>query len=90
MAKDSIYNLISMAVSKDYVCVIDGLNFKIWTKDGKYVGEINNSTLLGGDFNAYKLTVINNNTIGILGYERNHSTKLIDISLFTLVLEPPK
>ncbi len=90
MAKDSIYNLISMAVLKDYVCVIDGLNFKIWTKDGKYVGEINNSTLLGGDFNAYKLTVIDNNTIGILGYERNHSTKLIDIFLFTLTFQSPQ
>jgi len=89
-AKDSIYNLISMAILKDYVCVIDGLSFKMWTKDGKYVGEINNSTLLGGDFNAYKLTVIDNNTLGILGYERNHSTELIDISLFIMAFQPPK
>jgi hypothetical protein len=89
-AKDSIYNLISMAVLKDYVCVIDGLNFKMWTKDGKYVGEINNSTLLGGDLNAYKLTVVNNNTVGILGYARNHSTKLIDIFLFTLTFQATK
>jgi hypothetical protein len=89
-AKDSIYNLISMAILKDYVCVIDGLNFKMWTKDGKYVGEINNVALLGGDLNAYKLTVVDDNTVGILGYTRNHSTKLIDIFLFTMTFQPKK
>ena len=86
MSKDSIYNLVSMAVIKDYVCVIDGFDFKIWSKNGAFIGEINASALLGENINAYKLTPIDDNTLGILGYVRNHSTKLIEISLFTITL----
>jgi len=90
MAKDSIYNLVSMAVLKDYICVIDGFDFKIWKKDGTYLGEINNSTLLGENINAYELTTLKDNTLGILGYVRNHDTKLIDISLFTMAFAMTK
>jgi len=84
IAKDSIINLIDMAILNSYVCVIDGFNLKIWRKDGTYLGALNISDLLGDNLNAGKLAVVNKNTLGILGYLRNNQTKLVDIHLFTL------
>lgn len=84
VAKDAINNLVDMAILDSYVCVIDGFNLKVWRKDGTYLGNLNVSDLLGDNLNAGKLTVVNKNTLGILGYLRNSQTKLVDIQLFTL------
>jgi hypothetical protein len=83
--KDSIYNLIDMAILDKYIAVIDGFTLKLWKKDGMYLGNFNSSRLLGGDLNCAKLTVLDGKTLGILAYVRNAQTKLIDLKLFTLV-----
>lgn len=88
-SKSSITNLVDMAVLKDYVCVIDGFNLKVWQKNGTYLGALNCSKLLGNNLNAGKLATVKDNTLGILGYLRNSETKLVDITLFNLVFPQP-
>lgn len=85
-AKDSISSLVDMAVLKNYVCVIDGFTLKLWKKDGTYLGQLDNIELLGENFNGEKLTPLDDNTLGILAFQRNTKTKLIDIGIFTLTL----
>ena len=85
-SKDSISDLIDMAVLKNYLCVIDGFNIKIWKKDGTYLGHLDNVELLGENFSSGKLTSIDDNTLGILAFQRNSKTKLIDLALFSLSL----
>lgn len=82
--KDSIYNLVDLAVLDHYVVVIDGFTLKIWNRDGHYLGAFNSSKLLDNNLNCAKLTAMDSKTLGILAYVRNPQTKLIDIKLFTL------
>ena len=86
VAKDSISNLIDMAILQNYVCVIDGFNIKLWKKDGTYLGHLDNVELLGENFSSYKLTPLDDNTVGILAYQRSGKTKVMDIAIFTLTL----
>lgn len=85
-AKDSVSNLIDMAILKNYVCVIDGFNIKIWKKDGTYLGHLDSVELLGENFSSYKLAPLDDNILGILAYQRSGKTKLMDIGIFTLTL----
>ncbi|MCH3913792.1 MAG: hypothetical protein LKJ99_06190 [Acidaminococcaceae bacterium] len=85
-AKDSISNLIDMTILKNYICVIDGFNIKIWRKDGTYLGHLDNVELLGENFSSYKLAPLDDNTLGILAYQRSGKTKLMDIAIFSLTL----
>lgn len=82
--KDSIYNLVDLAVLDHYVVVIDGFTLKIWNRDGHYLGAFNSSKLLDNNLNCAKLTAMDSKTLGILAYVRNPQTKLIDIKPFTL------
>ncbi len=82
--KDSIYNLVDMAILDRYIAVIDGFTLKLWKKDGMYLGNFNSSKLLGGDLNCAKLAVINENTLAILAYVRNVETRLIDLKVFVM------
>jgi len=89
-AKSSVNNLVDMAVLKDYVCVIDGFNLKVWRKDGAYLGALNCSKLLGNNLNGGKLAAVKDNTLGILGYLRNGDSKMVDIALFNLMFPTPQ
>lgn len=80
-AKVSIYNLIDITILRDYVCVLDGFNLKIWHKNGSYLGSINNSELLGNNLNALKLTTVKDNTMVVLGYFRTKDTNQVNIAL---------
>ena len=82
--KDSIYNLIDMAVLDHYLAVIDGFTLKVWNRDGNYLGAFNSSKLLGGNLNCAKLTQVDGKTMGILAFVRNSQTKLVEIKIFTL------
>ena len=83
--KDSIYNLVDMAIMDRYIVVIDGFTLKLWKKDGAYLGSFNSSKLLGGDLNCARLAVINGNDLAILAYVRNAKTGLIDLKIFKLI-----
>ncbi len=83
-AKSSITNLVDMAVLKNYVCAIDGFTLKLWKIDGTYLGSFNVSKILGNNLNAGKLTPIDDNTLGIIGYLRDEKTKQVNLSFFSL------
>ena len=82
--KDSIYNLIDMAVLDHYLVVIDGFTLKFWTREGQYLGNLNSSRVLGDNLNCAKLAPIDGNTLGILAFVRNAQTKLVEIRIFAL------
>lgn len=82
--KDSIYNLIDMAVLDKYLVVADGFTLKFWTLDGKYLGNLNSSRVLGDNLNVARLVPIDGNTLGILAYVRNAQTKLVEIKIFAM------
>jgi hypothetical protein len=88
--KDSIYNLVDMAILDRYIVVIDGFTLKLWKKDGAYMGSFNSSKLLGGDMNCAKLAVIDGNDLAILGYVRNAKTGLIDLHVFKMIFPDPQ
>lgn len=82
--KDSIYNLIDMAVLDHYLVVIDGFTLKFWTWEGQYLGNLNSSKMLGDNLNCAKLAPIDGNTLGILAFVRNAQTRLVEIKIFAL------
>lgn len=82
--KDSIYNLIDMAVLDHYLVVIDGFTLKFWTREGQYLGTLNSSKVLGDNLNCAKLAPIDGNTLGILAFVRNAQTRLVEIRIFAL------
>lgn len=84
--KDSIYNLIDMAVLDNYLVVADGFTLKFWKLDGTYLGNLNSSKMLGDNLNVAKLAAIDGNTLGILAYVRNAQTKLVEIKIFALTM----
>lgn len=84
--KDSIYNLIDLAVLDKYLVVADGFTLKFWTLDGKYLGNLNSSKVLGDNLNVARLARIDGNTLGILAYVRNAQTKLVEIKIFAMKL----
>ena len=84
--KDSIYNLIDMAVLDNYLVVADGFTLKFWTLDGKYLGNLNSSKVLGDNLNVARLAPMDGKTLGILAYVRNAQTKLVEIKIFALTL----
>lgn len=84
--KDSIYNLIDMAVLDNYLVVADGFTLKFWTLDGTYLGSLNSSKVLGDNLNVARLARIDGKTLGILAYVRNAQTKLVEIKIFAMTM----
>ena len=84
--KDAISDLVDMAILKNYICAIDGFTIKVWSKDGTFLGQLDNTELLGENFNGSKLMAMDDSTLGILAYQRDSKTKLIDIEIFALTL----
>ena len=82
--KDSIYNLVDMAIMDHYIAVIDGLTLKLWRRNGMYLGNFNSSKLLGGDLNCLRLSPLDDRTMLILAYVRNAKTKLVDLKVFRM------
>lgn len=82
--KDSIYNLVDMAIMDHYIAVIDGFTLKLWRRNGMYLGYFNSSKLLGGDLNCLRLSPLDDRTMLILAYVRNAKTKLVDLKVFRM------
>lgn len=82
--KDSIYNLVDMAVIDHYVMVIDGFTLKLWTRDGQFLGSLNTSKVLGDNLNGTRLAAVDGKTIALLATVRNAQTKLVEIRIFLL------
>ncbi len=82
--KDSIYDLVDMAVIDHYIIAIDGFTLKLWNRDGKFLDSLNTSKVLGDNLNGSRLAVIDGKTIALLATVRNAQTRLVEIRIFLL------